>query len=187
MDCLSGVRVRSGHVLALTNFSPPKSARRGLIRACREVCYSVLVGVRTREIQHTWITSNNSIHSIQQDKSVSRRLRSSVSQAQPSARDLVRCQCFAGTQENHGNKPPLANGNTSRAVQSYLLLACGGDRQVKLQIHPKRSGEYVPKSNVLPKARAWLRRHKLHRSCETGKSGFVCLGSSVHHRHIGVT
>lgn len=71
MDCLSGVRVSRTHSV-ITNFSPPKSARRGLVCACRELCYSLLVGVRTREIQHKWETSNNSIRSIQQGKSVSR-------------------------------------------------------------------------------------------------------------------
>lgn len=56
----------------ITNRSTPKSARRGLMCACREMCYSLLVGLNAREIQHKWETSNNSIRSIQQETSVSR-------------------------------------------------------------------------------------------------------------------
>lgn len=76
----------------LTNLSASKSARRGLICACREMCYSSLVGLKAREIQHKWSTSNNSIRSIQQE--------TSVSQTSPASQRLSVQRTFGAVQSS---------------------------------------------------------------------------------------
>ena len=117
MDCLSGVRVRLAAHGARTNLSTPKSARRGLIGARREMCYIALVGLKARE--QTCATSNNSAYPIQRGIHVSRFLRSRDSRTQPPP-----CRVdIAGTQGNHGSDSPLAGGNKLRAAQSYLSLS----------------------------------------------------------------
>ena len=124
---LSGIRVRcsiSG-VHGLANRAGRPRPDRGLpnspVAIHTEGDYDAVVGLATCE---TWkYISNSAAVPIQRKPIVSRSLRPSDSQAQPSK----------GTQGNHGDKTPLADGDTSRAVQSYLPLALKGSVTVQLQ------------------------------------------------------
>lgn len=126
----SGLRV--GRIHAHVTKTSPVLAYHGLAR----VCYDNFVGVKSRE--STWQLSNNSAHPIQREILVSRSLRPSDRQAQPSI----------GTQRNNGSDSPLANGSKLRAVQSHLALALKGFvrcnsrpfRRGNRQVSPKLEG-----------------------------------------------
>lgn len=75
-------------------------------------------GVGLTACDDRWKFSNNSAKPIQREPFVSRSLRLSDSQAQPSPQ--------GGTQGNNGSNSPLAGGIKSRAVRSHLSLALGG-------------------------------------------------------------
>lgn len=95
--------------------------------------------------------SNNSAEPIQRGTFVSRPLRLSDSQAQPSK----------GTQGNNGSNSPLAGGIKSRAVRSHLSLALGefvrcnsrsprrGNRLVSPKIEDTRRSEVRGSASVI--------------------------------------
>ena len=108
---LSAIRVLAGSAYGVHGF---------LSLACRPGAdrrlLNVVRCVRGPENLRTVLCgpSNNSVNPIQREiRILSRYLCSSDSQAQPSK----------GTQGNNGFESPLADGNTSRAVQSHLSLA----------------------------------------------------------------
>lgn len=74
-------------------------------------------GVGLTACDDRWKFSNNSAKPIQREPFVSRSLRLSDSQAQPSPQ--------GGTQGNNGYNSPLAGGIKSRTVRSHLSLALG--------------------------------------------------------------
>lgn len=109
------------------------------------------LGVGFAACDGAWKLSNNSAEPIQRETFVSRSLRLSDSQTQPSK----------GTQGNNGSNSPLAGGIKSRAVRSHLSLALGefvrcnsrsprrGNRLVSPKIEDTRRSEVRGSASVI--------------------------------------
>ena len=138
-------------------------------------------------------TSNNSANPIQRETRIlSRYLCSPVSQTQPSVRKLVRCQCFAGTQENTGSKSPSCG---RQYVKSRLKLPVVSVEKMSCREALQRgsSGETPdPSEEVQAGARQvqaasveaiYVAPNGVNCSMrEIEKSGFVRLLSTDHHQ-----
>lgn len=166
---LSGIRVccciSGAHELA--NRAGRPRPGRGLpnfsVALDGEQDYDAVVGLATCEKCKS--SENSATIPTQREILVSQPLRLSDSQAQPSK----------GTQENHGDKTSLADGDTSRAVQNYLSLALKGFVRCHSRPFRRGNGQVSPKIEDTRRSEACgselrnsNRRHEIER-----KSGFV--------------